>query len=88
MPILLGNTVFKHVRESLGYQLTEDDKKLWDKYHNNRADLSGKESSFHIFEIPTVIHFKGKEAGEAIKRMFTPDKLVEEKGEFKVVPIK
>lgn len=88
MAVLLGNTTFKQVRSSLGYQLTKEDKTLWDKYHNNNADLSGKESSFHIFEIPTLIHFKGKEADEAIKKMFTPDKLVEEKGEFKVVPIK
>lgn len=84
MNIYLGNTTFDQVRERLGYQLTDKDKELWDKFHNHNADLSGMDSCFHIFDIPTEIHFKGEDAKNAIIKMFTPDKLVEPKGKFRV----
>lgn len=87
MNIYLGNTTFDQVRDRLGYQLTEEDRIIWNKYHNNNADLSGKESSFHIFDIPVEIHFKGEEAKNAILKMFTPDKLIEAKGKFAVKQI-
>lgn len=84
MNIYLGNTTFDQVRERLGFQLTEEDKLLWDKYHNSKADLSGMDNCFHVFDIPTEIHFKGEEAKEAIIKMFTNDKLVEPKGTIQV----
>ena len=84
MDIYLGNIVFAQVRERLGYELTPKDRELWKKYHNNKADLSGMKSSFHIFDMPPEIHFKGSEARQAIIKMFTPDKLVEPKGKFRV----
>jgi extradiol dioxygenase family protein len=84
MSIFLGNIQFNQIREHLGYQLREDDKLIWEQYHNNSADLSCKESSFHVFDIPKCIQFKGEAAKQAILTMFTPDKLVESKGRFKV----
>lgn len=84
MNIYLGNITFGQVREKLGYQLTDEDKVLWDKYHNEQADLSGMESSFHVFEIPLSIRFKGNAAKEAILAMFTNDKFVEPKGRIHV----
>jgi hypothetical protein len=65
MNIYLGNITFNQVRDKLGYQLTDEDKVLWDKYHNEQADLSGMESSFHVFEIPLSMHFKGNAAKKA-----------------------
>ena len=49
MNIYLGNVTFNRVFEETGYKLTEEDKKIWNKYHSNKADLSEKESCFHIF---------------------------------------
>ena len=88
MNIYLGNTTFEQVRERLGYQLTEDDRKIWNKYHNSKADLSGMDSSFHIFNIPKEIHFKGEEAKNAILQMFTPEKCIESLGTFQVRAVK
>lgn len=85
MNIYLGNITFEQVRGKLGYQLTEDDKIIWDKYHNDNADLSGMKSSFHVFDIPRCICFRGEEGKSAIIKMFTPDKLVEPMGEFMVL---
>lgn len=85
MNIYLGNVTFNRVLEETGYKLTEEDKKLWDKYHSNKADLSEKESCFHIFSMPLEIHFKGDKAKEALLKMFTPDKCVEAKGYFNVI---
>jgi hypothetical protein len=87
MNIYLGNTTFNQVRERLGYQLTEEDRVIWNKYWNHKADLSGMESSFHIFDMPTEIHFKGEPAKNAILKMFTPDKLIESKGTFRVCAV-
>ncbi len=84
MNIYLGNTQFHQVEERLGYKLTEADKELWDKFHNNSADLSGMESCFHVFDIPTCIKFKGQAAMEAIIKMFTPEKIVKPIGKFMV----
>lgn len=84
MSIYLGNILFDQVRDTLGYQLTEADRTIWNQYHNGNADLSGKESSFHVFDIPRCIHFKGEEAKNAIIKMFTREKLVEAKGRFEV----
>lgn len=86
MRVYFGNVTFNKVLEETGYKLTEEeDKKLWDKYHSDKADLSDKESCFHIFSMPLVIHFKGDEAKEALLKMFTPDKCVEPKGCIDVV---
>lgn len=84
MSILLGNIQFDEVREKLGYQLTEQDRAVWDKYHNNSADLSGMDSSFHVFDIPRAIYFRGDEAKNALLSMFSCDKLVEPKGQIGV----
>ena len=84
MSIWLGNILFDQVEEDLGYKLNEEDRKLWNQFHDNSADLSGKESCFHVFYLPTCIHFKGKEAKEAIIKMFTPEKIVKSMGTFKV----
>lgn len=84
MNIYLGNIQFDQVENHLGYKLTDEDKILWDKFHNDTADLSGKESSFHIFDIPKCIKFKGDDAKSAIIKMFTPDKITEAKGKFEV----
>ena len=84
MSIYLGNITFGQVRETLGYELTKTDKELWDKFHNNTADLSGKNECFHIFDMPMCIKVKGSAAKKAIIDMFTPDKLVEPMGTFTV----
>ena len=84
MNIKLGNIQFHQVRDFLGYELTEADKKLWDEFHDNKADLSGKESGFHIFETPKCIVFKGEKAKSAILKMFKSNKIVESKGRFAV----
>jgi len=84
MDIWLGNIQFDQVEDKLGYKLTDDDKKLWDKYHCSNADLSGKESCFHVFDMPVCIHVKGEPAKDAILKMFTNDKLVKSLGEFRV----
>jgi len=85
MNIYLGNVTFNKVFEETGYKLTEEDKKIWNKYHSNKTDLSEKESCFHIFSMPLEIHFKGDEAKEALLKMFTTDKCVEAKGRFNVI---
>jgi hypothetical protein len=84
MNIYLGNIQFNETEEKLGYKLSDDDKILWDKYHNHLADLSGMESSFHVFDIPRCIKFKGEEAKNAILKMFTPDKNTNPIGRFTV----
>ena len=88
MSIYLGNIQFDQVLEHLGYQLDKEDKVIWNKYHNNNANLTGKKSSFHVFDMPKEIHFKGEEALKAIMKMFTPDKLIEFKGTFSVCKLK
>lgn len=88
MNIYLGNITFSQVEEHLGYKLTDDDKVLWDKYHNDKADLSGMESCFHVFHIPTCIQFKGEDAKNAILKMFTPDKITNAVGKFHVYAVK
>lgn len=85
MNIYFGNTTFDQVRDRLGYQLTEDDRKTWEMYHSQAADLSDKPSCFHVFHLPPCIHFKGEDAKKAILKMFTPEKLVEPKGTFAVM---
>jgi hypothetical protein len=82
--MMLGNIQFNQIEKMLGYRLNDDDKKLWNKFHNNNADLKGMESSFHIFHIPTAIVFKGEDAKKAILKMFTEDKLVNPCGEIRV----
>lgn len=84
MDIYLGHIRFDQVEEMLGYKLNEDDKKLWDEYQNDSADLSGKETSFHCFDIPKCIVFKGEKAKDAIIKMFTPEKITKVIGRFMV----
>ena len=88
MNIYLGNLQFNQVEERLGYRLTEEDKKIWDKFHSNNASLTDKESCFHVFDMPTCIHFKGEPAKNAILKMFTKDKLVNPVGAFQVMAVK
>jgi hypothetical protein len=84
MSIYLGNIQFDQVEKMLGYKLTEQDKPIWDYYHNDNADLSGKESSFHVFDIPRCIKFKGEDAKSAILTMFLSSKIVNPIGTFQV----
>ena len=88
MSIYLGNIRFDQVEEKLGYKLTELDREIWDKYHNDKTDLSGMESSFHVFDIPTCIQFKGEGAKNAILDMFKPGKIVKAVGKFQVYEVK
>ena len=88
MNIRLGNIQFNQIEEHLGYRLTESDREIWNKFHNDRADLLGMESSFHVFHLPTCITFKGDGAKEAILQMFTPEKLVNPVGEIQVYELK
>lgn len=84
MNFFLGNIQFKEVLNKLGYTLNDDDRELWDKYHSELADLSDKDSCFHIFDMPRCIVIKGEEAKEAILKMFTPDKLTNPMGRIAV----
>jgi hypothetical protein len=88
MNIYLGNITFDKVESKLGYRLTKEDRIIWNKFWNSNADLLGMDSCFHIFEMPIEIHFKGEAAKNAIVKMFTPDKIVEAKGQFRVVSFK
>jgi hypothetical protein len=82
MYIRLGNITFSQVRARMGFELTEADKLLWDKFHNDTANLTGKESCFHIFDMPLCIVIKGEEALTAVQAIFSSDKLVEPMGEI------
>lgn len=84
MSIYLGNITFDQAESMLGYRLTEADKDVWDKYHNDRADLSGMKSSFHVFDMPRCIQFRGEAAKAAIIEMFKPGKIVKSMGQFTV----
>ena len=86
MSIYLGNIQFDQVEEKLGYRLNEDDRKIWLKYHSQKADLN--DNTFHVFNMPLCIHFKGQEAKNAILKMFTPDKITKTIGEFRVHAVK
>ena len=88
MNIYLGNTEFDQVLDRLGFKLTEADRLLWNEYHNPKADLSGMDNCFHVFDIPTEIHFKGEKAKEAILKMFSSDKLVTPMGRIQVCEVK
>ncbi len=85
MNIYLGNIQFDEIENKLGYRLTEEDKKIWKEFHCDAADLSGKESCFHVFDMPRCIKFKGEGAKSAILKMFTSDKLVNPIGRFQVL---
>lgn len=82
--IYLGNIQFNQVRDLLGYELTEEDRLIWNEFHSQAADLSDKEEAFHVFDIPRCFKFKGQRAKNAIIEMFSPNKLVEPMGEFRV----
>ena len=81
---MLGNIQFNQIEKKLGYRLNDSDKKIWDKFHNNNANLKNMMSSFHVFDIPRAIVFKGEDAKNAIIKMFTSDKLVSPCGEIQV----
>jgi hypothetical protein len=82
---MLGNITFDQVEDNLGYRLTEEDRKVWNDHHSGAADLSEKESCFHVFDMPRCILFKGEAAKNAIMAMFTPDKIVKSLGTFQVL---
>ncbi len=84
MSIFLGNVRFDQVHDKLGYELTDEDKVIWDKYHCDKADLSSMTSCFHVFELPLAINVKGTAALDAIKKMFTSDKLTNPCGKISV----
>jgi hypothetical protein len=85
MSIYLGNIRFDQVADCLGYSLTEQDKILFDEFHNSKSDLGGMESSFHIFDIPKCIVFKGEKAKAAILKLFTKDKMTKVMGAIPVM---
>jgi len=85
--IKLWNIQFNQVEELLWYRLTNEDKALWDKFHSQKADLSDKDTCFHAFVIPTCIVVKWGEAIQAIRTMFTPEKIVNSVWTFPVYPI-
>lgn len=87
MSIFLGNIQFNEIEEKLGYRLTEDDKKAWDEFHCQKADLSSKDECFHVFDIPRCIKFKGRKTGDVILKMFTSEKLVNPIGAFQVYQV-
>lgn len=87
MSIFLGNIQFDEVEEKLGYKLTDDDKKIWDEFHCQKADLSSKDACFHVFDIPRCIQVKGVGAGTAILKMFTPEKITNPMGTFQVYQV-
>jgi len=87
MNIYLGNIQFNEIEGKLGYKLTDDDKELWDALHSQNADLSSKDSCFHVFDMPRCIKFKGDKAKEAILKMFTSEKLVNPMGKFEVYEV-
>ena len=82
----LGNIQFDQVYADLGYSLTEEDRLLWNEFHSQSADMakSKKDSCFHVFYIPRCIIFKGEGAKNAIFKMFTPEKITNPLGEFRV----
>ena len=82
--MMLGNIEFNQVEKMLGYKLNDEDKKIWNKYHNSNANLNNMENCFHIFHIPTCIVFKGELAKNAILKMFTNDKITNPVGQFRV----
>lgn len=84
MNVYLGNIQFNQVKSKLGYTLTDNDKNIWNKYHSQLADLSDKESCFHVFDIPRCIVYKGEEAKKAILQIFSPEKLTNPCGRFQV----
>lgn len=84
MSIYLGNVTFDQAEAMLGYALNEEDRKIWNEYHSNKADLSEKESCFHVFDMPRCIVFKGEGAKNAILKMFTSDKMVKAVGKIQV----
>lgn len=87
MTIMLGNISFGEVEDKLGFKLTKEDKALWNQYHCELADLSEKESCFHVFDIPRCITVKGEEAKDALLKMFTPEKIVKAMGSFAVYEV-
>ncbi len=87
MNIYLGNVTFDQVEKMLGYRLTAEDKIIWDEFHNDTADLSGKDECFHIFDMPRCIKFKGENAKKAIIKMFTADKITNAMGQFAVYEV-
>ena len=84
MSVMLGNIEFDQIEEKLGYRLTEDDRKIWNEFHNSNANLDGMENCFHVFDIPRCIVFKGDVTGEMLLKMFTSNKLVNPVGKFQV----
>lgn len=87
MNIYLGNLQFNEIESKLGYRLTEEDRLIWNEFHNNKADLSGMENCFHVFDIPRCIKFKGNKAKEAILKMFRSENLVNPMGKFAVYEV-
>ena len=82
--MMLGNIRFDQLEEKLGYVLLGKDAELWEKYHNDSANLESMESCFHVFDIPRCIVFKGEEAKQAIMKMFRKENLVSPCGQFRV----
>ena len=85
--MFLGNIQFSQIKETLGYELTEKDKLIWDEFHNNDANLHGMKDCFHVFDIPRCIIFRGEKAKESILKMFTPEKIVNPCGSFHVYSV-
>ena len=82
--MFLGNLQFNQIESKLGFLLTDEDHKTWNEFHCDDANLNGRESCFHVFDIPRCIIFKGEPAKNAILKMFTSDKITKPMGQFNV----
>ncbi|MDR1199826.1 MAG: hypothetical protein LBK94_12585 [Prevotellaceae bacterium] len=76
MYLQLGNLSIDEVQARSGFVLTEEDRLLWKKYYNHKADLSGMDVCFHAFDIPFMIVIKGEGMKDIILKMFSPEKQV------------
>lgn len=66
--MFLGNITREQAEKRLKISI---DPNIWNKYHNDKADLSGMDECFHIFDIPFTIHIKpvNKKMENIIRKM-------------------
>jgi len=85
---MLGNIQFNQVKDKLGFELTEEDKILWDEFNSQIANLKDVDKEcFHIFDIPRCITVKGEKAKQALLKIFDSSKLVNAMGQIAVYEI-
>lgn len=84
MNISLGNINRpEDVEKILGYRIPEEHYEEFKKLYSEKAEIEGE--GFHIFHIPPSIQFKGDVCLDFIKKVFTPENLVEAVGKFPVI---